>query len=132
MEEINRLFKEAMVVFFRAPRHKNDLPTIGIGFSNNDKPERAKKLLKLVGTNFILRIIRDQVRIKLTVLNDKDIVCEAELNYNAEEFNVFKEVVSNASKGTLVLGTFINCQFYIINQRDVAESLNLEVIEFIE
>lgn len=131
MEEINKLFKEAMVVFFRAPRHKNDLPTIGIGFSNSDKPERAKKLLKLVDTKFILRIIRDQVRIKLTVLNDKDIVFEAELNYDEEEFNVFKDVVSNASKGTLVLGTFINCEFYIVNQKDHAETFNLEKIELI-
>lgn len=131
MEEINKLFKEAMVVFFRVPRHKNDLPSIGIGFSNNDKPERAKKLLKLVGTKFILRVIRDQVRIKLTGLNDKEILFEAELNYSEEEFNVFKDVVSNGSKGTLVLGTFINCEFYIVNQKDCAETFNLEKIELI-
>jgi hypothetical protein len=74
MEEINKLFREAMIVFFRVPRHKNDLPSIGVGFSNNEKAERAKKLLKFDDTKFILRIVRDQVRIKLTVLNDKDIV----------------------------------------------------------
>lgn len=120
-----------MVVFFQAPRHKNELPSIGIGFSNNEKPTRAKKLLKSVGTKFILKIACNEVCIKLTGLNDKEIVFEAELNYNEDEFNVFKNVVSNGSKGTLVLGTFINCEFYTVNQKDTAETFNLEKIELI-
>lgn len=132
MEEINKLFTEAMVVFFLTPKHKNNLPSIGIGFSNNDKPERAKKLLKLVGTKFILRIACDNVRVKLMVLNNIEIVFETELNYNEEEFYTFTNVVSNGSEGTLVLGTFINCEFYIINQKDPAETFNLEKIEFID
>jgi len=132
MEEINKLFREAMIVFFRVPRHKNDLPSIGIGFSNNEKAERAKKLLKFDGTKFILRIVRDQVRNKLTVLSNNEVVFVAQLNYDEEEFHLFKDAVSNKSEGSLVLGTFINCQFYIISQKDGAESLNLESIEFVE
>ena len=120
MNEMNKIFTEAMCIFFHTPNHKYDRPMVGIGFSNRELPVKANDFLKLLDNSFILNIDFDITKIRVTVLEEEsnNVVFDTKLNFDKIEFEKFKDGVSNGCIGAFVMGVFENCRYYTVDNED--------------
>ncbi|SPZ88280.1 Uncharacterised protein [Sphingobacterium multivorum] len=100
MNDINKIFKQAMYLLIPPPTHKNEIPTLGIGFSNRELPLTASKLLKLEDVDFILNLHIVGMCVDLVASDSKSSkdVFRAHLNCDLNEVNNFRKVVKNNSK----------------------------------
>ncbi|MGF7028585.1 hypothetical protein [Sphingobacterium multivorum] len=134
MNDINKIFKQAMYLLIPPPTHKNEIPTLGIGFSNRELPLTASKLLKLEDVDFILNLHIVGMCVDLVASDSKSSkdVFRAHLNCDLNEVNNFRKVVKNNSKGAFVLGVFENCEFYVLYEGKNFEPFMVNKIQFIE
>ncbi|WP_341830917.1 hypothetical protein AACH28_15250 [Sphingobacterium thalpophilum] len=134
MNDINKIFKQAMYLLIPPPTHKNEIPTLGIGFSNRELPLTASKLLKLEDVDFILNLHIVGMCVDLVASDSKSSkdVFRAHLNCDLNEVNNFRKVVKNNSKSAFVLGVFENCEFYVLYEGKNFEPFMVNKIQFIE
>ncbi|WP_286735061.1 MULTISPECIES: hypothetical protein [Sphingobacterium] len=134
MNDINKIFKQAMYLLIPPPTHKNEIPTLGIGFSNRELPLTASKLLKLEDVDFILNLHIVGMCVDLVASDSKSSkdVFRAHLNCDLNEVNNFRKVVKNNSKSAFVLGVFENCEFYELYEGKNFEPFMVNKIQFIE
>ncbi|MGJ1417847.1 hypothetical protein ACR784_23755 [Sphingobacterium multivorum] len=133
-ERLNKIFKQAMYLLIPPPTHKNEIPTLGIGFSNRELPLTASKLLKLEDVDFILNLHIVGMCVDLVASDSKSSkdVFRAHLNCDLNEVNNFRKVVKNNSKSAFVLGVFENCEFYVLYEGKNFEPFMVNKIQFIE
>ncbi len=134
MNDINKIFKQAMYLLIPPPTHKNEIPTLGIGFSNRELPLTASKLLKLEDVDFILNLHIVGMCVDLVASDSKSSkdVFRAHLNCDLNEVNNLRKVVKNNSKSAFVLGVFENCEFYVLYEGKNFEPFMVNKIQFIE
>ena len=132
MNEINEVFKHAMCLFIPTSTNKNEVPGLGIGFSNRDLPFKATKLLKSIGTDFAITLDIVDIRIRIRASEEKkgEIAFDIFLNFDEIEVEKFKSFVPNGSRGFFAFGVFENCQFYIVNNSDNFAPFNATSIIF--
>ncbi len=123
-----------MYLLIPPPTHKNEIPTLGIGFSNRELPLTASKLLKLEDVDFILNLHIVGMCVDLVASDSKSSkdVFRAHLNCDLNEVNNFRKVVKNNSKSAFVLGVFENCEFYVLYEGKNFEPFMVNKIQFIE
>ncbi|MNJ86525.1 hypothetical protein D3C87_40260 [compost metagenome] len=129
---LEKIFNYSMRAFFSPDNSTYNMPAIGIAFANSEFPSKAIEMIPDNGV-YTLDIEITPILLNITCKDSltQNTIFSTKLNYDSIELDEFRKKIINGSVGLFVIGTFVECHFYVIGTKK-SKPYQVKQINFID